>query len=374
MRGWPFSKPKTPGFGISRGYYLTILSSKSVLPSIAEIANPGGAGGAAIGLAVPLEGSGDKAALLEPMQRGAYVVASKDRKTVLKMIVLSKEEAGYDPEDFVNSPLAMGRDPELVVRIRATWTIAQLVFESHDPGVYPALDFFLGVAVRMATLSDGVVADSISQRYLLPENVFTTSRLDPLVDVRDHLDVKFELRPDGLHAYTLGMQKFALPEYEILNLLDEDQSDAASFLIALCQSVLLGDLTKPGDKYGSPSALFEARDGGFDARLWQGIPVYELLPPGRTFSSIVIILPASLAASQIVSASRGLMKRALMTVDWIPSFDSSPAASQATLTIEPIAHIAIESDPAPAWERISAVPREIGVRDSGKRSSPAPRG
>jgi len=279
MLGWPFSKPKTPGFGISRGYFLTILSSRSVLPSIAEIANPGGAGGAAIGLAVPLGASGDKSVLLQPMQRGAYVIASKDRKTVLKMIVLSKEEAGYNPEDFVNSPLAIGRDPELVVRIRATWTIAQLVFESHDPGVYPALDFFLGVAVRMATLSDGVVADTISQRYLLPEKVLVKGRFDPLVDVRDHVAVKFELRPDGLHAYTLGMQKFALPEYEILNMVEDDQANAERFLLTLAQSVLLGDLTREGDRFGAPKALFEARDGGFDKNLWQGISVFELLPP-----------------------------------------------------------------------------------------------
>jgi hypothetical protein len=104
-------------------------------------------------------------------------------------------------------------------------------------------------------------------------------RSNPLIDSRDHVDVKFESRPDGLHAYTLGMQKFALPEYEILNLLEEDQASAERFLLTLCQSVLLGDLTKQGDQFGSPKALFEARDGGFDAKLWQGAAVFELLPP-----------------------------------------------------------------------------------------------
>jgi hypothetical protein len=195
------------------------------------------------------------------------------------MIVLSKEEAGYDPEDFVNSPLAIGRDPELVVRIRSTWTIAQLVFESHDPMVYPALDFFLGVAVRMASLSDGVVADSVSQRYLLPDNVLKTPRVDPVVDIREHIDIKFDLRSDGLHAFTLGMQKFALPEYEILNLFDEDQIPAEHFLLTVCQNVIMGDMTKTGDRFGAPRGLFEARDGGLDARFWQGTPVFELLPP-----------------------------------------------------------------------------------------------
>ena len=231
------------------------------------------------GLAVPLAASGDKSILLKSMERGSYVVASKDRKTVLKMLILSKEEAGYNPDDFVNSSLAIGRDPELVVRIRATWTIAQLVFESHDPDVYSSLDFFLGIAARMALLTDGVVADSISQRYLLPERVFSNPRIDPLVDVREHVEVKFEQRSDGLHGYSLGMQKFALPEYEILNMMDEDQALADKFILALCQSVLKGDLTKTGDRFGAPDALFEARDGGFDTKLWQGLPVFELLPP-----------------------------------------------------------------------------------------------
>ncbi len=250
-----------------------------MLPSIAEVANPSGIGGAAIALGVPLDSTRDKALLVQPMERGAYVIASKDRKTVLRLIIVSKEEAGYDPEEYANSPLAIGRDPELVVRIRATWTIGQLVFESHDPGVYPALDLFLAVAARMALLSDGVVADSISQRYLLPENVIAQNRVDPRVDVRDHVDVKFEARPDGLHAYTLGMQKLALPEYEIHNLLDEDIPYAQAFLMALCQSVMLGDLTKEGEHFGSTKALFEARDGGFDKRLWHDLPVFELLPP-----------------------------------------------------------------------------------------------
>jgi len=279
MRGWPFSKPKTPGFGVSRGYYLTVLSSRSVLPSIAEVANPTGFGGATVGLAVPLGEESDKSALAAPMHRGAYVVASKDRKTVLKMLIMSKEEAGYDPERFVSSSLAVGEDPELVVRIRATWTIAQIAFESYDPSVYPALEFFLGLAVRLATLSEGVVADSICERYLLPEKVFHPNRMHPIIDVRDHVSVKLERRPDGIHAYTLGMQKFVLEEYEIHNLMEEDQETVQLFLLTLCQSVLMGDPTKLGDKFGSPKALFEACGGGFDKGLWEGIEVFELLPP-----------------------------------------------------------------------------------------------
>ncbi|MDR3691382.1 MAG: hypothetical protein P4L46_18525 [Fimbriimonas sp.] len=279
MRAWPFSKPKTPGYGISRGYYLTILSTRSVLPAIAEVANPSGAGAAATGLGVPLGGSSDKSLLVEPMRLGPYAIASNDRKTVLRMLVMSKEEAAYDPEMYARSQLARDEDPEVISRLRATWTIAQLTFESHDPGVYPALDFFLGVAVRLATLTEGVIADSICERYRLPENVIETKRIHPLVDVREHVAVRFATKPDGIHAYTLGMQKFAMPEYEISGLFDEDSNGAERFLLTVCQTVLVGDVTKLGDRFGSPKALFQAADGGFDKGMWEGIPVFELLPP-----------------------------------------------------------------------------------------------
>jgi len=269
---------------------LTILSSRSVLPGIAEVANPSGLGGATTGLAVPLGAESNKSLLMEPMKLGPYAIASKDRKTVLKMLVISKEEAGYDPELYAQSTLAQDEDPELVSRMRATWTIAQLTFESHDPAVYPALDFFLGVAVRLANLSEGVVADSICERYRLPEEVFETKRIHPLVDVREHIAVKFAKKSDGIHAYTLGMQKFALPEYEIGSLFESDQIHARRFLLTLCQNVLIGDLTQIGDRFGAPKALFEVADGGFDKAMWEGIPVFELLPPTTMTSGDAIQL------------------------------------------------------------------------------------
>ncbi len=285
MRAWPFSKSKTPGFGISRGYYLTILSSRSVLPTLIEVVNPAGANGAATGLAVPLGHETDKSMLGRPIQLGPYAIATTDRKTVLKMLVISKEEVGYDPELYVRSSRAVDEDPELVARMRATWTITQLTFESHDPAVYPALDFFLGVAIRFARLSEGVIADSICERYRLPEDMLEPHRIDPLIDARDHIAVKFEKRSEGIHAYTLGMQKFALQEYEITNLVESDRTNVQRFLLTLCQSVLLGDLTKVGDRFGSSRALFSAADGGFDRGLWEGISVFELLPPTKLTAS-----------------------------------------------------------------------------------------
>jgi hypothetical protein len=285
MRAWPFRKEKTPGFGIGRGYYLSVLSSRATLPSVLQIVNPKGEYGAVPGFGAPLTEGADKEMLGRPMASGAWALASPDRKTVLRMVVASKEEAGFDPEAFANSPLAVGIDPEMMARIRGTWTLMQLAFESHDPAVYPSLDFMLGVCARMAQMSDGVVADAVARRYLMPEHVVREERLDPRVDVREHVAVQFAAVDSGIHAFTLGMQKFNLPEYEILGLLDGDEDAAARFLLAIGQSALLGDLTENGDRFGARGALFEAREGGFDRALWGETAVFELLPPTGTAPS-----------------------------------------------------------------------------------------
>jgi hypothetical protein len=278
MRPWQFSKPKTPGFGISRTYYLSVLASKAVLPSIAEVINPRGEFSAIVGFGVPL-GSNEKDSLRQPLTRGAYAVATKDRKTVLKLLVLNRDEAGFDPEVFARSALAQSAEPELVARIRGTWTIAQLTFESHDPMVYSALDFLLSVAQRLAMMSDGVVADAVSQRYLLPQEVFHPDRLDSRVDARDHVATHSRTRPDGIHTFTLGLQKFSMPEIEITGLFPGEESIAGRFLLTVAQASLQGNLVRPGDRLGSVRLPFEAREGGFDKALWEGIPVLELLPP-----------------------------------------------------------------------------------------------
>ena len=279
MRALRFSKPKTPGFGIGSAYYLTVLSSTPVLPPIGALVSPAGANGAVPGFGAPLMAGVGKESLGQPMERGAYAVATKDRKTVLKMRVLSKEEGLFDSEAFAMSSLAKGASPELIARIRATWTLAQFNFESHDPMVYSSLDFLLDLVQRLAMLTEGVIADPIARRYRLPVDLLQPVRMDPRIDARDHVDIVLRSKPDGIYAHSLGMQKFALPELELAGLLEEDAVSAKKMLYAICQNTLLGDLAKSGDQFGSSRLPLEAREGGFDHTLWSGIPVLELLPP-----------------------------------------------------------------------------------------------
>jgi hypothetical protein len=272
-----FRRPKGPGFGIQSSFYLSVLSTRVPMPPIRELVNPKGSDGAIVGFGVPLAGS-DKSDLDRPMERGVYGVATTNQKTVLQMKVLSREEAGFDPEPFLRSPLAIGMEPELLVRLRATWTVAQLTFKSHDADVYPALDFLFDIAGRLAFLSDGAVADPLSRRYLLPHEVRQPVRLDPKVDAREVVAIDRRGQPGREHVATHGMIKFDLPEMEIENLLPDEVPLAGRFLIACAQNALMGDLATSGDRYGAPEALFEAREGGFDP-VWQGVSVLELLPP-----------------------------------------------------------------------------------------------
>ena len=274
MRQWKFSKPKTPGFGINKSFYLSLLSSSPTLPVISHVINPKGEHGAVEGFGAPLRADATKDAIHQPFQHGTYAIASKDQKTVLKLMVMEPRQAGFDTEAFAQSLLAMDYGPDVVGRIRNAWFLAQLTFESHDPMVYPSLDFLLDFVGRFSGMSDGVVADPISRRYLLPGQVRVTPRADPKVDAREHVSVQFRLLSTGLHAYTLGLQKFALPEFEITGLEDRDQAAVTTYLMALCQTVLVTGPAKLGWAYGP----FQVSDGGFDTNHWRGIPVYELLP------------------------------------------------------------------------------------------------
>lgn len=293
-RLFQFKRPKGPGFGISAGFYLTVLSSKATLPPLLSVMAPNGENGAVEGFAIPLGASGeDKSILAEPIRRGGYALTSKDRKTIIRMMVLSKEEAGFDPEFFAASELASISDPELVNRVRGTWTILQLAFETHDPNVYPSVRLLLAASKRLAELTEGVVADSISRRYLLPKDVFHEPAADPKIDARDVVSVTTREQKFGTHFFTLGMSKFNLPEFELTGVEPHAEHLAPLFLLGLAQTSLLGDLPELGAKAGADAMPFELRQGGLDLDLWGDHDVIELLPPSDRTSSEALIAWAS---------------------------------------------------------------------------------
>ncbi len=239
---WPFSKPKTPGFGISAHYYLSVLASVARLPPILSIVNPQGDGGAVVGFGAPLSGPTDRSALSQPISRGIYAIASQDRKNVLKMMVLPKEEVGFDPEPVLRSSFGASLSAEAANRIRATWTLIQLSFESHDPAVYPALDLILDIAARMGQETEGAIADPMSEVYRLPQEVRAPHPPPGPVDARNFVSIRSIPTTSGIYAFTLGLQKFSLPEIEISGLQPGQETAVNGLLIGLSQTILLGNL------------------------------------------------------------------------------------------------------------------------------------
>lgn len=294
---------KTPGFGITRNTYMTVLAAQAALPSILQIINPQGRLASStsrpdspiLGFGVPLMAGADKEALAQPLMRGAYAISDKDRKTVLRMLVLSKEEAGFDPGPFVRSRIAADLNPETVARVGATWTLMQLQFESHDPMVYDSIRFLLAICARIAELTGGVVADPIAMSYKLPLEVFHLPQADERIDARDVVQTVVVPKPEGMWISTRGMQKFNIAELEMFGVGTAHADDARSLLITLCQQALLGDFYSLNDRLGDRSCPLQIGAGGLDKGAWEGILCHELLPPtGKTVDEALTAWKASL--------------------------------------------------------------------------------
>lgn len=282
---WP-KKPKTPGFGISRNFYLTVLAAQASLPPPRLLVHPKGEAGAVQGFIVPLSSSATKEDLDRPLARGGYGVSTLDRKTVMRMLVLSKEEAGFDPSPFLRSEYAVGMNPDALARISATWTLMQLSFESHDPMVYDAVRFILQVAGRAASLTQGVVADPMCHTYKLPEQVWTLPTPPDLLDVRDVVRIWTRRVGGQTTSHTLGLQKFSLPELEMVGYDASLTPRAEACLLNVAQNALRGKRAELGDRVVIGNGQFVVAPGGLDRARWEGIECFELIPPpGKSLDS-----------------------------------------------------------------------------------------
>lgn len=259
-----FSKPRTPGYEISRDFYLSVLASTTQLPTPRQVMCPKGGYGTIPGMMAPLAGS-QRHDLERPIVRGVYALSSVDQKTVLKLMVMPRDEAGFEPEPFLRSEVGLAAADEVRHRIAATWHVMQLTFEAFDPKIFPSLDFFLLSARRLAELTDGVVADPICQRYQLPAQVIQDPRSHSDFDVREHLNIV-----EGASSHTRGLIKFALPELVI----QSSSPIATKVLMDVADGIFQGKPLSVGQRHGD----FAVSSGNFTHGSWEGIPSFELVP------------------------------------------------------------------------------------------------
>jgi hypothetical protein len=251
---------------------------------------------------VPSSPQADKSFLERPLERGSYAAISIDRKTVVRLLVLSTQEAFFDPSIVLRSPAGQRLPEEVRARVTAAWTVLQLSFLSHDPMVQPALEFACGLAARLASLTDGVVADPLAERYLLPEEVAQAA--GPRLRADAHVAVRSEAKEGGLWLSTRGMRKFVLEELEIASVPEELEPVARSLLLALCQERLDGRRLELGDAVGAKSCPLQTAPGGLDRGRWEGVACWELIPL-RTGSTIADCLRAELRASDVAGRLGG---------------------------------------------------------------------
>lgn len=200
--------PQSVGFGIRSDATLSVLTGSAQLPTPSQVVNPNETDGAIKGKIAPLKAGADRDDLNLPLEQGGYAVASTDNKTILKMVVISKESAQFDPQTVLDSSFGMAMSDEVRHRLAATWHIVQLGFESHDPMVLPALDLQWRIANRLAALTHGLVGDPIAQQYNLPQDHPAEG-----LDSSRHIAVT-EIASAGA-VRSAGMAKFDLPEMQI---------------------------------------------------------------------------------------------------------------------------------------------------------------
>lgn len=270
-----FSKPKGPGFGIDAGFYLSVMAAQMPLPAIRQVVEPKGLEGAVVGFGVPMKG--DKEDLGRPMERGAYAIASLDRKTLIRCLVVSKEEAGFNPDSFLRNPRSASLSEDARSRLAATWMLVQLTFESYDPRVHPAVRLMVEVADRLALLTGGLVADPLSEVYRLPGESLHAAGPDGFA-VQDSVAVHRHPEGGTYSLNTLGMRKYGLEEFEISGVEERFLGAAERLLLGICRGVLKGKRVSAGDTVGSRRSPFRIAVGGLDRGKWEGIPVLEAIP------------------------------------------------------------------------------------------------
>lgn len=210
-----FSKNRTTNFGISKDFYLTIFCPQSSLPPLRELIAHRSMARAVLGMGTPLAAMESEDVIGEPLRRGAYACVTMNRKTVVRMLVMRRDECTVDIDALAAEKDQVGLDQELISRIQAAWFLAQLSYESYDPQAFASIRFLYRLADRLAELTEGVIADPLAERYLKPGTWYRESHDEAPIDPLELVTVSEVPGPNGPRLMTAGMKKLDLPEYAV---------------------------------------------------------------------------------------------------------------------------------------------------------------
>ncbi|MCH8273886.1 MAG: hypothetical protein IH851_03770 [Armatimonadetes bacterium] len=284
---WPFRKrAAASGLTINRNFYLSVLGGPGALPTLLEVINPDGSNEAVRGYGAPLMKGASRDLLNKPLQRGSYALTTPEKKDVVRLDVFRRAEVKqFRLPDDPQMLGAAGLVGERLRRAEEAEHLLNLMFEGYSSEVYPAVQFMLDVARRLALLTEGLVADPQAETYRLPDEMRAPGRMDPRIDFRDIGAVKLIRLKDGWWVSTRGLSKFNLAEYEMFGIGDDLRETAAKMVIAAAQQALIGVPMKPGETAFAPDQPLEVVEGTREREQWGDRPALEFLDRGRSGAS-----------------------------------------------------------------------------------------
>lgn len=253
---------------------MVVSLAKHELPSLMLLANPAGAQGAVSGMAGPADAKPTAENMAGPMKEGQYIAIGPGGGACglrVERIEAGAEGLSLDPETFG----ASGLTGEMLTKFnQSAWRV---IIEMVTPGkeVRETVVFATRLALRLATLADGIVMDTRAYRFFGPTG-WPVEGAMPEFDVREHVHIHIE--SDSRWFHTHGLIKFGRPELEIYDVPEELDDTAFATLLDIAQYVVTSTLIEPGQTCGDPSRPFHAREGTKNRKdHWNDVSVLELV-------------------------------------------------------------------------------------------------
>lgn len=252
------------------------MSGPGALPALLQVCNPDGSNGAVAGYAIPLRPGASRDLLSSAMTTESYGFTTLDKKGVLQLDIFNRNAVPFQLPATEVERRDMGLTEEGEARANACAYVGTLTFRGYDEDVYPTIRFFLSVAIRLAALTNGIVADPLAECYRMPETWIPPAPRNEPLDFREVARVRAEAMPDGVWVSTRGLSKFNLPEYEMYGLPEPLVSSAAVMVASAGQQSLFGIPIRVGESAFATAQKLLAVQGTRNRAAWGDRNAIEL--------------------------------------------------------------------------------------------------
>jgi hypothetical protein len=185
-------------------------------------------------------------------------------------ITVGPAEAGPTP------PLT---EPEAERRWREAASEVVLELGRSDKPVGPNIAVGMNLADAIAEAAEGVIADPVAQRLVLPGEWRAKEKL-PGFDPSEHLTLHVVEDGEAFWVHTHGLLKFGRAELELFDVPRDRHDEAVTLLLGIAAYAIDGPALLPGHTVGALDARLRAYRGTRERDHWQDTPVLELRGDG----------------------------------------------------------------------------------------------